>query len=82
MAEESQAIVKAIESLNQTTKTSQAAQEQYFKNLAEKIDGLSQALVGRTSDKEDNRRFSNAYNRRMSDFSQLPPEQSPTVKSL
>lgn len=75
MAEESQAIVKAIESLNQTTKTSQAAQEEYFKNLAEKIDGLSQALVGRTSDKEDNRRFSNAYNRRMSDFSQLPPEQ-------
>lgn len=77
MAEDRDAIVRAIESLNETTRQSKDAQEEYFNNLAEKIDGLSQALVGRNLGGEDNRRTANAYrsSRKLSDFSELPASQ-------
>lgn len=73
------AIVQAVQQLNDTIQIGQTAQENYFKGLEEKIGDLANALGKEKSIGEDNRRGSNAYKnsrayRSSQEFLQLPPD--------
>ena len=78
MADPSDKIVQAIESLHRTTQTSVSAQEKYNESMAQQLSEIKSLLGGqRDSGSQDNRRNSNAYNLHRSkqeQFMQLPED--------